>query len=66
MATTSEYRRIMDRRNEVLNQMVKAEDKGDWREADRLREESFLLLTAAQQAQTEEFTAEDAYGSMAG
>ncbi len=55
----------MDKRNEVLNEMVKAEDKGDWREADRLREESFALLTAAQAAQDGEFTAEDAYGAIA-
>ena len=56
----------MDKRNNVLNEMVKAEDRGDWREADRLREESFLLLTAAQQAQSGKFTANDAYGGLAG
>lgn len=66
MATTNEYRRIMDKRNNVLNEMVKAEDRGDWQEADRLRQESFLLLTEAQQAQSGEFTADDAYGRLAG
>lgn len=58
------YQEIMDDRHKVLNAMANAEDRQDWDKADRLRAKSYVLLEEAMK-QKKEFTAKDAYGSLA-